>query len=185
MTNVANRGRPEMEGLIGPLANTVILRTNLTGDPDSREVMQRVRTTCLKAFANQALPMELLTKTSDNKRGLKPATLASVMILLNNSTLRPSRAIGRMITVEEANANMLVPVVTLTAFEIILMLTEGPDGLTGTCVYKPNLFSARTIECLLRDFKAVLERMVARPALPISTIRVLGYRGKTKRRLSA
>jgi acyl-CoA synthetase (AMP-forming)/AMP-acid ligase II/acyl carrier protein len=185
MTNVANRGRPETEGLIGPLANTVILRTNLTGDPDSREVMRRVRTTCLTAFANQDLPMELLTKTRDNKRSLEPATLASVMILLNNWILRPSRAIGRTVTVEEANANMLVPVVTLTAFEIILMLTEGPEGLTGTCVYKPHLFSARTIECLLRDFEAVLERMVTCPALPISTIRVSCYRGETNRRLRA
>ena len=129
--------------------------------------------------------MELLTKTRDNKRSLEPATLGSVMILLNNWILRPSRAIGRTVTVEQANANMLVPVVTLTAFEIILMLTEGPEGLTGTCVYKPHLFSARTIECLLRDFEAVLERMVTCPALPISTIRVSCYRGETNRRLRA
>src|SRR5262249_39675809 len=115
MTNVANRGRPETEELIGPLANTMILRTDLSGDPDSWEVMRRVRTTCLTAFANQDLPMEHLTETRDNERGLKPAKLASIMILLNNSMLRPSRATGR-VTVEEVNANMLVPVVTLTAF---------------------------------------------------------------------
>jgi non-ribosomal peptide synthetase component F len=171
-TNVANRSRPETEGLIGPLVNTVILRTNLTGDPDAREVMRRIRTTCLMAFANQDLPMEYLTEIRANERSLKPAMFASVMIVLNNSILRPPSGIGRALTFEEANANMLMPVVTLTTFDIILMLSEGREGLTGTCAYKPHLFNAGTIDCLLRDFEAVLERMVTRPTRPISTIRV-------------
>ena len=46
-TNVANRNRAGTEGLIGPLANTVILRTGLGGDPTGREVMRRVRATTL------------------------------------------------------------------------------------------------------------------------------------------
>ena len=171
-TNVANRSRPETEGLIGPLANTVILRTNLTGDPDAREVMRRIWTTCLMAFANQDLPIEYLTEMRANKRSLRPATLASVMIVLNNSILRPLLRTGQALTFEEANANMLMPVATLTTFDIILMLSEGREGLTGTCAYKPHLFNARTIDYLLRDFEAVLRRMVTHPAQPISTIRV-------------
>jgi acyl-CoA synthetase (AMP-forming)/AMP-acid ligase II/acyl carrier protein len=184
-TNVANRSRRETEGLIGPLANTVILRTNLSGDPDAREVMRRVRTTCLAAFANQDLPTEYLTEIRDNERGLKPATAASVMILLNNPILRPRSAIGRALTFEEVNANMLMPAVTLTTFDIILMLNEDREGLTGTCAYKPHLFNAGTIQCLLRDFEAVLERMVTRPARPISTIRVSFNRMEINRRSTA
>ena len=59
-TNVANRNRPGTEGLIGPLVNTVILRTNLGGDPSAREVLRRVRATTLAAFAHQDLPFEEL-----------------------------------------------------------------------------------------------------------------------------
>ena len=79
-TTIANRSRPETEGLIGPLANTVILRTNLAGNPNPRGVMQRVRATCLAAFANQDLPIEHLAEL----RGLKPAALANIMIILQN-----------------------------------------------------------------------------------------------------
>ena len=50
-THVANRNRPGTEALIGPLVNTVILRTSLGGDPSAREVMRRVRATTLAAFA--------------------------------------------------------------------------------------------------------------------------------------
>ena len=63
-TNVANRNRPGTEALIGPLVNTVILRTNLGGDPNPREVMRRVRATTLAAFAHQDLPFEELASDS-------------------------------------------------------------------------------------------------------------------------
>jgi hypothetical protein len=53
-----------------------------------------------------------------------------------------------------------------------MMLKESPDGLTGTCVYKPHLFSERTIDRLLHDFQSVLECMTIRPDQPISGIRV-------------
>jgi hypothetical protein len=107
------------------------------------------------------------------------------MILLNNSILRPRPAIGRALTFEQANADMLMPVVTLTTFDIIVMLSEGHEGLTGTCAYKPHLFTARTIDRLLRDFEVVLEQMVTRPARPISTIRVSLNRMEINRRSAA
>ena len=62
-TNVANRNRAGHEGLIGPLVNTVILRTDLGDDPTPREVMRRVRATTLDAYAHQDLPFEELAET--------------------------------------------------------------------------------------------------------------------------
>ena len=67
---------------------------------------------------------------------------------------------------------MLVPLVTITSFNVILMLRESPDGLVGTCVYKPYLFQAGTIDRLLRHFQEVLKRMTMQPERPISEIRV-------------
>jgi hypothetical protein len=171
-TNVANRNRPGTAGLIGPLVNTVILRTDLGGDPSAREVLRRVRETTLAAFANQDLPFEELVETLERERDFKPANLASVMILLHNATLRPTAGSGHKLSFEEANPNMLVPLATITSFDVILMLREGSRGLAGTCVYKPHLFRARTIDRLLRDFQEVLERMTIQPERPISEIRV-------------
>lgn len=181
-TNVANRNRPGADGLIGPLVNTVILRTNLGGDPSAREVMRRVRATTLGAFANQDLPIEHLAEVLDRERDIKPAALTNVMILLENEILRPREGAGSKLVFEEANANMLMPLVTMTTFDVIVMLRESNNGLTGTCAYKPHLFTARAIDRLLRDFEAVLERMVTRPARKISTIRVsLNGRGSNPR----
>jgi hypothetical protein len=171
-TNVANRNRPGTEALIGPLVNTVILRTSLGGDPSPRELMRRVRATVLAAFDHQELPFEDLVKTLERERRLKPLALANVMILLQNAALRPTTSSGHKLGFEEANPNMLVPLVTITSFDVILMLRESPRGLLGTCVYKPHLFHARTIDRLLGDFEEVLERMTTQPERPISAIRV-------------
>jgi hypothetical protein len=170
-TNIANRNRPGTEALIGPLVNTVILRTNLGGDPSPREVMRRVRATALGAFAHQDVPFEELLQTLERERRRKPLGLTSVMILLQN-VFRPMRSSGHKLSFDEANPNMLVPLVTITSFDVILMLRESSHGLVGTCVYKPHLFRARTIDRLLRNFQEVLDGMTMQPERPISAIRV-------------
>src|SRR5262245_52813034 len=169
-TLVANRNRPGSEHLIGPLVNTVILRTNLGGDPSPREVMRRVRATALAAFAHQELPFEELVEALEQERGLNPAALSKMMFWLQSAALRPAASCGQKLAFEEANPSMLQPLVTITKFDVILMLRESDRGLVGCCVYKPHLFHARMIDRLLRDFRKVLEVMLKEPERPISKI---------------
>lgn len=170
-TNVANRNRPGSEGLIGPLVNTVILRTLLDGDPTPRDVLHRVRATTLAAYANQDLPFEELSDTLARDQGIDPADLARVMILLHNAALRPAARFGPGLAYEEADPGMPMPLVTTTTYDVILTLRETADGLVGSCIYKPHLFNTKSIDRLLGDFRKVLENMVAHPERPISAIR--------------
>jgi acyl-CoA synthetase (AMP-forming)/AMP-acid ligase II len=171
-TNVANRNRAGTKGLIGPLVNTVILRTDLGGDPSAQEVLRRVRTTALAAFANQEVPFEEIVKSLETECDFKPPELSNMMILLQNTALRPTASWSDSFSFEEANPNMLSPLVTLTTYDAILMLRERLQGLAGTCVYKPHLFASGTIDRLLGDFQEVLEWMTTQPDRPISAIRV-------------
>ena len=172
-TLVANRNRPGTEALIGPLANTVILRTSLGGDPSSQEVLRRVRATTLAAYANQDLPFEELAATLQCERALDGAALSQVMITLHNATLRPMAGSGHALALEETNPNISMPLVTPTTFDVILSLHESTDGrLAGSCVYKPRLLDVSNVDRLLRDFQSVLEQMVSEPGRPISAIQV-------------
>jgi acyl-CoA synthetase (AMP-forming)/AMP-acid ligase II len=171
-TNVANRNRAETERLIGPLVNTVILRTSLDGDPSPREVMRRVRATTLGAFANQDLPFQEVVAALRREGAIKPAALAPVMMWLQNTALRPLASSGDELAFEEAVPSMLLPLVTITSFDVILMLRESAQGLVGTCVYKPHLFGARTIDRLFLDFRKVLEHMIVQPERPVSEIQL-------------
>jgi non-ribosomal peptide synthetase component F len=167
-THVANRNRPGTEGLIGPLVNTVILRTSLAGDPSAREVIRRVRATTLGALANQDIPLEAVVEALERDRAVEPAALAQVMLWLQGPSLR-STAEGQGLAFEELDPSMLLPLVTMTTFDVMLMLREMPQGLVGTCVYKPH-FGTEAIDRLLRDFQQVLEHMVMQPERAISMI---------------
>jgi hypothetical protein len=76
------------------------------------------------------------------------------------------------LTFEEADPRTLLPLVTTTTFDVILMLRESIHGLEGTCVYQPHLFGVMAIDRVLQDFEKVLEHMVMQPERPISAIRV-------------
>ncbi|GAC1347342.1 MAG: hypothetical protein NVSMB18_32030 [Acetobacteraceae bacterium] len=158
-TQLANRNRPGTERLIGPLANTVILRTDLSGAPGPLEVMRRVRATIFEAFAHQDLPFEVLGEALERERGIKPDSLAQVMIMLHNASLRPI-APGTELTLEEAYPSMLLPLVTASTFDITLIAHESEGGLTLSCVYRPNLSDKATIDRLLIDFRSALEQLV-------------------------
>jgi acyl-CoA synthetase (AMP-forming)/AMP-acid ligase II len=179
-TNVANRNRAGTEGLIGPLANTVILRTGLGGDPTVREAMRRVRATTLAAYAHQDLPFEVLAETLTREGGLDPAQPAQVMMLLHNAALRPQTSAGRALAFEEADPSMPMPLVTTTAYDVILSLREAAQGLVGSCIYKPHRFDSKWIDRLIADFQRILEQMASEPERRISTIR-LSRKEKAKR----
>jgi len=105
-----------------------------------------VRATTLAAFAHQDLPFEELVATLERERALEPAALAQVMILLQNAALRPIANAGRKLAFEEANPSMLLPLVTVTTFDVILMLRESAHGLVSTnCTYSAP---RRSIACL-------------------------------------
>jgi acyl-CoA synthetase (AMP-forming)/AMP-acid ligase II len=175
-TDVANRNRPQTEGLIGPIANTVILRTSLRGDPSVREVIRRVRATTLGALANQDIPFEAVVEALERDRAIDPAAVAQVKMSLLGSSLRAVTGSDHGLAFEEVVPGMMLPLVTMTTFDVTVMLRDGAESLVGTCVYKPHLFAAEAVDRLLQDFQQVLEQMVLQPERPISVIAVSSKR---------
>jgi non-ribosomal peptide synthetase component F len=172
-TLVANRTRRETEGVIGLFVNTVILRTNLGGNPTSREVLQRVRATTLTAYSHQDLPFEELVQTLEREHHLQGASLCQVLVIWQNAMLRPLQFSPRRLSFLTIEQNVVAPNAALTTFDIILALRERPQGLTGTCLYKTDLFEAATISRMLDDFQEVLACLSAQPEQRLATFRFL------------
>ena len=180
-TNVANRNRPGTSGLIGPLANMVILRTNLGGDPSLREVLRRTRATTLEAFDHQDLTFEELAEALKLEDGVEPASIVRIMILLQSATLRSPVPHHGALACEVADPDAILPLLTTTTFDIILAVTEGDTRFgdtkfSGTCIYKPHLFDLKEIDCLIRDFECTIAQLATQPEKSVSEIRVLGMR---------
>ena len=162
-TLMARRNRQELEGLIGLLTNTVLLRTQLAGNPSLREVMQRVRETTLAAYTYQDLPFDDLVQTLEREQGLQRESLCRVMFVLQNATLQPPALSNLTLRLLEPEQHLAAPTMTPTTFDLIMLVYNGPEGLRGRWVYKTHLFRATTINRMLQDFRAVLEHLAAQP----------------------
>jgi non-ribosomal peptide synthetase component F len=168
-TLVANRTRQETEALIGFLVNTVILRTDLSGNPTCREVLQRVRATTLAAYVQQDLPFEELVRTLERERNLQRTSLCQVMVIWQNFMLRPKQDSAHTLVFQALEQSAGLPDGGLTTFDLTLILRERSQGLTATCVYKSDLFDTTTISRILDNFQAVLTYLCAKPAQTLVT----------------
>jgi hypothetical protein len=65
---LACRDRQDIEGLIGFFVNTVVMRTDLSGNPTFAESLRRVRETALGAYAHQDVPFEKVVQLFRPKR---------------------------------------------------------------------------------------------------------------------
>jgi amino acid adenylation domain-containing protein len=164
-TFVANRQDQDTEGLIGLFVNLVILRTTLGGNPTLRQVLQRVSTTTLNAYAHQDLPFEYFARALVCTRQCDRQSLFQVMFALQNARRHTLALPALTIQVLETQP------VEVSTCDLFVSVRESPRGLEGLCVYKTVLFDAPTITRLLEDFQRVLTCLITEPGLRLSIFR--------------
>ncbi len=164
-TPVAGRTRVELERLIGMFANTLALRTDLSGNPTFRQTLKRVREVCLDAYEHQDLPFEKLVEALQPERSLSYAPLFQVFFILQNTP-------DEHLHLEGLEA-WLLPRKTATQFDLELGFWEGNDRLYGDIQYNTDLFRAETIAQFARHYQMLIESIVANPDQPITRLPLL------------
>jgi non-ribosomal peptide synthetase component F len=171
---IAARGRPELEGVIGLFLNTVLLRTELSGDPTLGAVLQRVCETVIEALDHADLPFEEMLGELAKEQRLESAAVFQVMFLFENPPPNAARIDGLEIepvdvdrALTEASININV---TVTTFDLIFRIGPRADGLFGSLVYKKELFSAETAQRVLAHLETVLHQLTCAIDLPLSQL---------------
>ncbi len=91
---IANRNRREIENLIGFFANSLVLRTDLSGNPTFQQLLERVRDMTLGAYAHQDIPFEMLVEHLQPTRHLSHNPLLQVVFALQSAPLAPFELYG-------------------------------------------------------------------------------------------
>jgi amino acid adenylation domain-containing protein/FkbM family methyltransferase len=152
---IANRNRVEIEQLIGFFTNTLVLRTDISGNPTFRELLGRVRETALGAYAHQDLPFEKLVEELEPERELSHSPLFQVMFAVQNAAM-PGVALS------EINLSPLAVESGSSKFDLSLFMFES-DGLRGRVEYNTDLFSHDTIARMIGHFEQLLASIAADP----------------------
>ncbi|WP_414754485.1 amino acid adenylation domain-containing protein [Anabaena sp. CCY 9910] len=163
---IANRDRLEIEGLIGFFVNSLVMRTNLAGNPSFSELLGRVRDMAMDAYAHQDLPFEMLVEALQPERDLSHTPLFQVMFVLQNTPMSPIELTGLMVT-------PLIIKGSTAKFDLTLSMQNTDTGLVGAWEYNTDLFDASTIERMAGHFVTLLEGIVTNPQQQISQLPML------------
>ncbi|HWD93513.1 MAG TPA: amino acid adenylation domain-containing protein [Verrucomicrobiae bacterium] len=164
---IAGRNRMETEQLVGFFVNTLLLRTDISGDPTFEELLGRVRETTLNAYAHEDLPFEKLVERLHPERAATHTPFTSVLFALQNSTLEKlewPNLILRFVDFETGTAK----------FDLTMMLQVTGRGLVAQAEYNSDLFEAGTIARLLEHFEILLEGIAQDPSRRLSELPLLG-----------
>ncbi|MFC9249725.1 condensation domain-containing protein, partial [Streptomyces sp. NPDC057136] len=168
-TPVANRNRAETENLIGFFINTLVMRTDLSGDPTFEELLGRVREMALNAYAHQDLPFEQLVDELVTERDRSRSPLFQVLFNYFTEDGQQSResrdpSHDRQGDSEGGATGLALGSVegdVVAKYDLRLMLTDGGGALSGVIEYSTALFDAVTVERLARHMVAVLDAVAS------------------------
>jgi len=163
---VAGRSKREIEELIGFFVNTVVLRTDLAGDPSFRELLGRVREVTTSAYSHQDVPFEQVMESLRPQREQNQGALFQVFFNMLNTASQQVEIPGLQI---KPFSDFIVGAPDVGAkFDLTFVAVEHPHGLQVDISYNTDLFEPATIDWLLAHLQTILESAVTDPSLPLS-----------------
>ncbi|MEV4051952.1 non-ribosomal peptide synthase/polyketide synthase [Amycolatopsis sp. NPDC049688] len=159
-TVTSGRSRPELRGLVGFFANTVVLRSRVDVRRSFSELLDEVRRTVLDAFAHDEAPLEHLV---DGHRDASRNPLFDVMVLLQNTGRTPPN-------LGELRAEPIGLPRHAANFDLTVEFQETGDVLTGSVEYDTDLFDAATIERLAGHLELLAEAATTDPDRPLALL---------------
>ncbi len=163
---IAGRTRPEVNNLIGLFLNTLVMRTDVSGNPTFRELLDRVRQVSLDAYDNQDVPFERILDELKVERDLSQTPLFQVffnMLNFEDKALPLAGIESEFISSPDMNSR----------FDLTFYLRPTDDGLDLTVLYNADLFSPVRMSALLDQYELVLGQAVANPDRSLDSFELL------------
>ncbi|WP_426524801.1 AMP-binding protein [Bradyrhizobium sp. McL0615] len=161
-TTMANRSQLGSERVIGPFANTTLIRTRFDADLTFHEALDRVRDAVLEAYTRQELPFDIIAARLAEEDGLDPASLVQFYFVLQVAFRRRIKL--HDVAVQpfgyREGKSAIAPI---DRTWLRMSLNKTPSGITGVCRCKNDLFERMSAQNWIADYKTVLTKAVNNP----------------------
>ncbi|MCY7483275.1 amino acid adenylation domain-containing protein [Paenibacillus alvei] len=169
---ISGRNDDALDGLIGLFINTLVIRTDTSGNPGFEELLSRVRKVSLEAYEHQDVPFERLVEILNPIRSRARHPLFQIMLVLQNTPEASLQFPG-------LSSSLQIKSVDTAKFDLTWELNErrnadgAPDGLDGIVEFSADLFKRDTVEMLAARYVRILESIALEPSKPIGEIDIL------------
>ncbi|MEO7101880.1 MAG: amino acid adenylation domain-containing protein, partial [Gemmatimonadaceae bacterium] len=158
---IAGRTRVETETMLGCFLNTLPFRTQIEPDGSFRELLDRVRSVALGAYAHQEVPFDLLVERLNPQRTLSYSPFFQVLFnMLNMPSAPEGLAHVRVQSRDGGEAS--------AKFELTMYVQERADDIALRFVYSTDVYTAARAGVMLQQYCELLNQIVAAPDKPVS-----------------
>lgn len=163
---IANRPVPDFDEVVGLFLNTLVYRSDCSGDPSFGELLDQIRTTSLEAFAHQDVPFDRLIDRVRVPRDPSRNPIFQINLTVQNATDGTLTMPGLDVELPDLD--------TRTArFDFSILATEDEDGIELASDYSTRLFDESTIQRMLRHLSNLIAAAVADPGRRLSELALL------------
>lgn len=155
-TLVAGRDRVELEPLIGVFINTIVLRTDLAGDPPFLELLGRVQRTMEEAIEHQDLHFQQIVEVLRFKRDPSRPTLYSINFIYQRDFVKPTEFAGLSMTPLPSKSPGAI-------YDLNFFMVQRSDGWRLSCEYNCTLYDAATVNRLIGQLRNLFQQIVEIP----------------------
>ncbi len=165
---IANRDRPELSNLFGFLIDFQALRTDLSGNPTFRELLQRVQQGILDVNAHRAVPFNKVVEALHPQRNLTRSPIFQTMLVWKDRAVQM-----QFLDLAGLTSSHVLAHPRASKFDLTLFLTDVGDDLWLEVEYCTDLFPADSIEQMAEGFQTLLAAIVVNPDVPIGNLPLL------------
>jgi acyl carrier protein len=167
-TLMANRSEVGRERVIGPFANTTLIRTRIDPNLTFSETLGRVRQAVLDAYNKQELPFDTLAARLSEQTGLSPSSLVQIYFVLQVGFRRPLKLSN--MTVRSFGYQEGRTVMPIDRAWLSMTLRETSPGISGLCEYKEYLLKTHGRLNWVGDYRKFLAKAVAKPDMQLGRL---------------
>ena len=165
---IAGREHADLHDQIGFYVNTLVLRTQFSGEDSYRKLLSNVKGITLGAYEHQVYPFDELIDNLHLQRDTSRGALFDVMVAMQNNELEVTgeqKTLGNL-TVSPFDGGEFV----ISKFDMTFTFQEVGDQMFLSIEYNTDLFLPDTIERMGNHLEKLLSLMAANPDTPINEL---------------